>query len=152
VDSLNSQLSLLVVLSGLAKRRRLLLRLLISLSFFGLVEGNASAKAVVQKSPASSVGQGLPFAVADFDGDLRFALKPGPITPAQPIIAFSCSFRPAGAGLFGSSELRAASGLKRYMRVLTTPAISVTKSKPYWSLNPCARRSANPAGDESKKD
>src|SRR5580700_2424748 len=74
VDSLNSQWSLLVVLSGLAKRRRLLLRLLILLSFFGLVEGNASAKAVVQKSPARSVGQGLPFAVADFDGDFRFDL------------------------------------------------------------------------------
>jgi hypothetical protein len=71
---LNSQLSLLVVLSGFAKRHRLLLPLLILLSFFGLVEGNASAKAVVQNSPTSSVGQGLPFAVADFDGDFRFDL------------------------------------------------------------------------------
>jgi hypothetical protein len=74
VDSVDSQLSLLVVLSGLAKRHGLLLRLLFLLSFFGLVEGNASAKAVVQNSPASSVGQGLPFAVADFDGDFRFDL------------------------------------------------------------------------------
>lgn len=71
---LNSQLSLLVVLSGFAKKHRLLLQLLILLSFFGLVEGSASAKAVVQNSPASSVGQGLPFAVADFDGDFRFDL------------------------------------------------------------------------------
>lgn len=74
VDSLNSQLSLLVVLSGLSKRRRLLLRLLILLSFFGLVAGNASAKAVVQNSRANSLGRGLPFAVADFDGDSRFDL------------------------------------------------------------------------------
>ena len=72
VDSLNPQLSLLVVLGGLAKR--LLLRLLILLSFFGVVEWNASAKAVVQNSPTRSVGQGLPFAVADFDGDFRFDL------------------------------------------------------------------------------
>jgi hypothetical protein len=44
------------------------------LSFFGLLIGTASAKAVVQNSPASLVGQGLPFAVADFDGDFRFDL------------------------------------------------------------------------------
>lgn len=74
IVDLNSQLSLLVVLSGLANKHRLLLRLLILLSFFGLVEGSASAKAVVQNPPASSVGQGLPFAVADFDGDFRFDL------------------------------------------------------------------------------
>jgi hypothetical protein len=44
------------------------------LSFFGLVEGNASAKAVVQNAPAIAIGQGLPFAIADFDGDFRFDL------------------------------------------------------------------------------
>jgi hypothetical protein len=39
-------------------------------------------------------------------------LNPGPITPAQRIIGFSCNFRRSGAGL---SEPRAASGLKRAM-------------------------------------
>ena len=74
IVDLNSQLSLLVLLSGFAKRHRLLLPLLILLLFFGLAEGNASAKVVVQNSPARSVGRGLPFAVADFDGDFRFDL------------------------------------------------------------------------------
>jgi hypothetical protein len=74
VDSLGSQLSLLAVPRGLAKRRRLFLRLLILLWFFGLVERNASAKAVAQNAPARAMGQGLPFAVADFDGDFRFDL------------------------------------------------------------------------------
>jgi hypothetical protein len=42
-------------------------------------------------------------------------LKPGPITPAQRIIGFSCNFRRSDASLSGSSEPRAASGLKRAM-------------------------------------
>ena len=74
VDSLDSQLNLLAVPRGLAKRHRLVLRLLILLSFIGLVERNASAEAVAQNAPASAIGQGLPFAVADFDGDFRFDL------------------------------------------------------------------------------
>jgi hypothetical protein len=74
VDSLDSQLSLLAVLRDLAKGRHLLLRFLTLLLFFGLVEWNASASAVVQNSPATSAGPGLPFAVADFDGDFRFDL------------------------------------------------------------------------------
>ena len=49
-------------------------------------------------------------------------------------------------------EGRRTPGNGLYMRIPTTPAISVTKSKRYWSLNPCARRPANLAENESKED
>ena len=44
-------------------------QLLISLWFFGLVCGSAAASADIQTPLATTPGRGLPFAIADFDGD-----------------------------------------------------------------------------------
>jgi hypothetical protein len=41
------------------------------LLFLGLVGGSAAANTDVQNAPVTSVGPGLSFAIADFDGDLR---------------------------------------------------------------------------------
>jgi hypothetical protein len=56
---------------NLASRRYLLFRSLILLLFLGLVSGSAAASANVQHPPATSIGPGPQFAIADFDGDLR---------------------------------------------------------------------------------
>lgn len=53
-------------------KRYLLFRLLISLLFLGLIGGSAAAaSADVQNPPVTSPRPGLPFAIADFDADLR---------------------------------------------------------------------------------
>lgn len=46
-------------------------RFLISLLFFGLLYGHTVAPAYANDAPAPSLGPGLTFAVADFDGDRR---------------------------------------------------------------------------------
>jgi hypothetical protein len=56
---------------SLATRRYLLARSLILLLFLGVLGGSAKAGVDVQNLPATSVGPGLPFAIADLDGDLR---------------------------------------------------------------------------------
>lgn len=61
----------LTVLSDSSAARRYLIRSLILLLFLGVVGGSAAANTDVQKAPVSSVGPGLPFAIADFDGDLH---------------------------------------------------------------------------------
>jgi hypothetical protein len=61
----------LTVLSDSSKTRRYLIRSLLLLLFLGLVGGSAAANTDLQKAPDTSVGPGLPFAIADFDGDLR---------------------------------------------------------------------------------
>jgi hypothetical protein len=53
----------------LANRRYLLLRFVVSSLFFGLVFGATPARARAENSPATSLGPGLTFAIADFDGD-----------------------------------------------------------------------------------
>lgn len=55
----------------LAQRRHLLLRFVISSLFFGFVFGGTPARAHAENSPATSLGPGLTFAFADFDGDRR---------------------------------------------------------------------------------
>ena len=58
--------------SGVWRReawRALLLSLFVLL--FGLAGSNAAAGAQIQNPPADSSGRGLPFAIGDFDGDLR---------------------------------------------------------------------------------
>jgi hypothetical protein len=50
--------------------RRYRIRFLLLLLFLALVGGRAAANTDVQKPPVSSVGPGLSFAIADFDGDL----------------------------------------------------------------------------------
>jgi hypothetical protein len=60
-----------VLRDSLATRRYRLARSLILLLFLGVVGGSAKAGADVQNLPAASVGPGLPFAIADLDGDLR---------------------------------------------------------------------------------
>jgi hypothetical protein len=55
----------------LTKRAHLLFRLIISSLFFGLVFGGTAARARAENPPASSLGPGLTFAIADFDGDRR---------------------------------------------------------------------------------
>ena len=54
-----------------ANRRLLLLWFVISSLFFGLVLGATPARARAENSPATSLGPGLTFAIADFDGDLH---------------------------------------------------------------------------------
>src|ERR1700730_5036169 len=61
----------LTVLSDSSAARRYLFRSLILSLFLSFVGGNASANTDVQKAPVTSVGPGLSFAIADFDGDLR---------------------------------------------------------------------------------
>jgi hypothetical protein len=55
----------------LANRRYRLLRFVIAALFFGLVLGATPARARAEYSPATSLGPGLSFAFADFDGDRR---------------------------------------------------------------------------------
>lgn len=57
-----------VLRDGLAKRSQLLFRFVISFLFFGLVYGGTAARA---RADATSLGPGLTFAIADFDGDRR---------------------------------------------------------------------------------
>jgi hypothetical protein len=52
-----------------ARRPYLAFQLLISLWFFGLVCGSAAASADFQTTLPAAPGLGLPFAIADFDGD-----------------------------------------------------------------------------------
>jgi hypothetical protein len=54
-----------------AKRQRLPFRFIILSLFLGLVFGGTAARAHAGNSPASSLGPGLTFAIADFDGDRR---------------------------------------------------------------------------------
>ena len=61
----------LTVVSDSSAARRYLIRSLILLVFLGLLGGSAAANTDFQKAPVSSVGPGQPFAIADFDGDLR---------------------------------------------------------------------------------
>jgi hypothetical protein len=63
--------ALTLLRDGVATRRNLLFRSLILLLFVGFVGGSAPASADVQNPPVTSPGPGLPFAIADFDGDLR---------------------------------------------------------------------------------
>jgi len=55
----------------LATRHYFLIWSLILLLFPGLVGGTAAASVSVQNPPVTSHGPGLPFAIADFDGDNR---------------------------------------------------------------------------------
>ena len=52
-------------------RRNLLLRFVIPSLFFGLGLGATPARARAENLPATSLGPGLTFAIADFDGDRR---------------------------------------------------------------------------------
>jgi hypothetical protein len=52
-----------------ANRPNLLLRFVIAALFFGLVLGAAPARAAAENSAATTLGPGLTFAIADFDGD-----------------------------------------------------------------------------------
>lgn len=56
---------------SLATRRYLLARSLVLLLFLGVLGGSARADNDVENLPAASAGPGLPFAIADLDGDLR---------------------------------------------------------------------------------
>ncbi|HXN99487.1 MAG TPA: hypothetical protein VN881_10470 [Candidatus Acidoferrales bacterium] len=60
-----------VLRDSLATRRYLLARSLILLLFLGVLGGSARADADAENLPATSIGPGLPFAIADLDGDLR---------------------------------------------------------------------------------
>jgi hypothetical protein len=72
VDNLAPKFGLLTVLrDNAATRRYVLFRSLILWLFLGLVGGSAAASTDVQNPPVTSLGPALPFAVADFDGDLR---------------------------------------------------------------------------------
>jgi len=73
VDNLAPKFSFLTFLrDSLVTRRFLLFRsLIVLLLFHGLFGGRAAASADVQNPPVTSPGPGLPFAIADFDGDRR---------------------------------------------------------------------------------
>jgi hypothetical protein len=59
------------VRNRLAKRPHALFRFVISFLFFGLGDGGTAALAYADVPPATSLGPGLTFAIADFDGDRR---------------------------------------------------------------------------------
>ncbi len=84
VDNLAREFGLLQVLRDrVVTRRYVLFQLLILLLLLGLVGGSAAAGVDLQKPPAASLGRGLPFAIADFDGDLRpdlASIQAGPNT------------------------------------------------------------------------
>lgn len=61
----------LTALSDCPAARCYLFRSLLLLLFLGLVGGTAAANSDVQNAPVTSVGSGMSFAIADFDGDLR---------------------------------------------------------------------------------
>jgi len=61
----------LKVLSDCSAARCYLIRSLLLLLFLGLVGASAASNTDVQKTPVTSIGPGLSFAIADFDGDLR---------------------------------------------------------------------------------
>jgi hypothetical protein len=72
VDNFALKFDCLTVLKdSLATRGYFLLRSLILLLFLGLVGGSATAGVDVQNLPVTSVGPGLPYVIADLDGDLR---------------------------------------------------------------------------------
>ena len=54
-----------------ARGPRLPFRFIILSLFFGLVFGGSAARTQAENPPASSLGPGLTFAIADFDGDRR---------------------------------------------------------------------------------
>lgn len=56
---------------GPTTRRHHLLRFLVLFLFLGFVGSSAATIADAQNRPVSTLGPGLPFAIADFDGDLR---------------------------------------------------------------------------------
>jgi hypothetical protein len=72
----------------LATRNHLLVRALILFLFLGAFVGTAAANTTVQTPSVTTPGPGLPFAIADFDGDLR---------PDMASVQ-------AGANIFGSTE------------------------------------------------
>jgi hypothetical protein len=59
------------VLGGSLATRRYRLRTLFAILLLGFVSSSALWGADVQKAPATSVGPGAQFAIADFDGDVR---------------------------------------------------------------------------------
>src|SRR5271168_4044677 len=72
VDNFTAKSGLLSLLRhSVATRRNVLLRTLILLSLLCLTGLTAAANPDVQKPPLAPSGPGLPFAIADFDGDLR---------------------------------------------------------------------------------
>jgi hypothetical protein len=60
-----------MVRDKLAKRAHLLLRFIILSLFFGLVFGGTATRVYAENPPATSLGPGLTFAIADLDGDRR---------------------------------------------------------------------------------
>ena len=60
-----------MVRNWLAQRPYLVFRFVISFLFFGLVFGGTTARAYAVDQRAASLGPGLTFAIADFDGDRR---------------------------------------------------------------------------------
>jgi hypothetical protein len=72
MDSLARKVGILTLKRDrLAKRPELLLPFVISFLFLGLAYGTTSARAYAEHPPATSLGPGLTFAIADFDGDRR---------------------------------------------------------------------------------
>jgi hypothetical protein len=70
VNNFASKFGLRMNLRNSLAARRYLIRSLILL-FFGLVGGSAATSADAQTPPVTSLRPGLPFTIADFDGDLR---------------------------------------------------------------------------------
>ncbi len=72
MDNFNAKSGLLSLLRhSLATSQKVLLRTLILLSLLGLTSLSAAANPNVQKPLVAPSGPGLPFAIADFDGDLH---------------------------------------------------------------------------------
>jgi hypothetical protein len=72
VDNFARKLGILtIVRDRLAEKPYPLFRFVILFLFFGLVHGGTAARAPAEDPPATSLGPGLTFAIADFDGDRR---------------------------------------------------------------------------------
>jgi|SRR5580658_425178 hypothetical protein len=72
VDNFARKLGILtIVRDRLEQKPYLLFRFVILFLFFGFVHGGTAARAYAEDRPSTSLGPGLTFAFADFDGDRR---------------------------------------------------------------------------------
>jgi hypothetical protein len=72
LDNVAGKLNLpAIVRKRLAITSHLLARFVVLVLYFGFIHGGTAARAYVEEPPATSLGPGLTFAIADFDGDRR---------------------------------------------------------------------------------
>ena len=112
VQNFATKTSLLAQLTRTFTTKRLVaLRALIFLLFLGVPAGAAQAGTDVQPAPATSPGPGLPFAIADFDGDFHpdlASIQSGPNNSGS--ANYSIQLQLTTTGLLQSIQLIAPAG------------------------------------------